>query len=103
MNFLQVRLSFVDPRTLSSGSHKIDINRIIVHPLFVRNLHYHDIALVELTKSVIISDILKPICLQTSPLEMNLQSETSFVVTGSGIVDSDSSLPIKLIKSANVR
>ncbi|XP_017125720.1 serine protease grass-like [Drosophila elegans] len=70
-------------------SYDVDIERLISHSLFGKNLgdFKHDIALVKLAQEVEFSDSVRPICLLVN--EQVGRTPTSFNVTGWGKTDGD--------------
>lgn len=80
----------------------IPLDGWIAHPKYRRSQNYNDIALVSLEKPLSISETVKPVCLQTEPLqESSSNSNTSFMAIGFGATENEVRSDI-LLKSANL-
>jgi hypothetical protein len=80
-----VKLGSIHLNDNAKYAQRIPISEIISHPKYKRSMNYYDIAILKLSRSIGISNNVKPICLQTKPIP-NLQQlvNMSLIVTGWG-------------------
>ncbi|XP_076280507.1 serine protease persephone [Lasioglossum baleicum] len=100
---IEVRLGHEDVTSIDESVQRIPISDIMYHPEYKISINYYDVAILKLKRKVNMTGTVRPICLQTKPLEsITITPKTSLIVLGWGATSYEQDRSNKLMRTPNL-